>query len=456
MYLAPLFCVSRSLCGLVLKLIVSVSIPASSPEVSEFADIILCGDIDADGLGDLAICYSLAALQSASEESGFLSEVAEVMVISAKSGKPVSVFSSGGNYCCGCRPSVTFMGYADDQESSLLAVGQCRGIAVLDLETGGELMSIRFPDGAHFGGLMVRSPDLDGDGHDDLLASIVRKSAGVTSQAVVAYSLTSGSALAVFVGSSHSNWALGAVAAEVKVEGEVAAPFAVLRGHGDGGSAQIVTAARVWRSQKGVVRSKWVYDVWSSRDWSLLYSYSREVGSPVGDPWRIGTVEDISGDGLPELVVSYRGFAIDALASEGGVAWSYRPVSYPFGLGATLEVADITGDAKPEVLLGSNEDNPRAHALGQGRGRVVVLRHSNGSVMLDRVEGPLGDNLEQASKTGLVCCAIGDVDGDGVRDIACMFPRLAKLEVMSGSDLSTIYGRSIMDLRREINPGAGR
>lgn len=97
---------------------------------------------------------------------------------------------------------------------------------------------------------------------------------------------------------------------------------------------------------------------------------------------------------------------------------------------------DLNSDGVPELVVAEPYDDTNGH----NRGRVRVLSGADGAE-LDVVYG-----LSDSSYFGLVLATLGDVDGDGVRDLGVGAPNDSQFGnfsgaavVLSGADRSTIY-----------------
>ena len=194
------------------------------------------------------------------------------------------------------------------------------------------------------------------------------------------------------------------------------------------------------------------------------YHIAGAGGNAAG--WTVASAGDQNGDGLNDLLIgSFAGGA--ALASSSGPSSAYvvygSRTAHDINLatlgaaGAVLQdetsgdragqsvagVGDVTGDGPPDLLIGAPLADPRGvHAAGSAflvpggaLAPVVGLRHQTASGAR-RFDGRAAYDTAGWSVAGL-----GDVNGDGARDIAVAAPRTDFLSAQSGS-VYVIYGHA--------------
>ncbi len=129
---------------------------------------------------------------------------------------------------------------------------------------------------------------------------------------------------------------------------------------------------------------------------------------PTGVP--APTIVDISGDARPEIVVSLNDGFLYALDSTGQQLWrrSYRhgkPIMYS----SEVTVADLNQDGSPELLLATFGD-PDVHDSGY-----LMILSATGSVLHDV---PLPNPGHNGNGNGAPAApAVGDLDGDGQLEV---------------------------------------
>ena len=193
--------------------------------------------------------------------------------------------------------------------------------------------------------------------------------------------------------------------------------------------------------------------VLSGADGSLLYTL---LGSAAGDEFgtQVACVGDMDGDGISEFCVGLPGAtgptgddvgAVKLFRGSDGAELLVVTGDGPgdrFGqslarvTGATASSAgvDLNGDATPDFVVGAQQP------LGPGYVRAVS---GQGGATLYTVSGSaIGDDF------GRSLCAVGDMDGDGISEIAVGWPgndtRVrdgGALALLSGSDGALIYTR---------------
>jgi outer membrane protein assembly factor BamB len=135
----------------------------------------------------------------------------------------------------------------------------------------------------------------------------------------------------------------------------------------------------------------------NAEDGSVLWTHRHPGGYYIGGPVSLG---DLNGDGTCEAV-AVDWYNVLALNADGSVLWEYDIDHYASCFrGAAL--ADIDGDARPDVLFGTS------------RGQLVALRGTTGTALwtLD-LAAQYGDSAFALDHAPVVA----DLDGDGTRDV---------------------------------------
>lgn len=171
-------------------------------------------------------------------------------------------------------------------------------------------------------------------------------------------------------------------------------------------------------------------------------------------------VRDVTGDGLPDLLVSarladvgaadagavfvYKGAAGAMFEDEPAYIWSGANAGDQFGY--SLESCDVNGDGAIDVIVGAPfaEDRDAQPQRSNQGGLHIFLGHESGFLMRPDVNvwgGLLGDaGWEPTANVELGwALASGDVDGDGLCDVATGNPSWATSDGGSSSGFAYIF-----------------
>lgn len=148
----------------------------------------------------------------------------------------------------------------------------------------------------------------------------------------------------------------------------------------------------------------------------------------------VAGIEDLDGDGRGDLVATSPDHSGAEVYSGGAFALSGDPnlavrsdyllaqiddpdpVRYSVFGGSVAAAPDFTGDGLAEILVGAEIHKD---ASGLRSGRVYVIEAVSGNVYLS-IDSPTGDTC---SRFGWSVASIGDVDGDSIGDLAVGAPR---------------------------------
>ncbi|MBM3984543.1 MAG: hypothetical protein FJ296_02440 [Planctomycetes bacterium] len=176
---------------------------------------------------------------------------------------------------------------------------------------------------------------------------------------------------------------------------------------------------------------------------SLMF---RHVGSSAGSGWgyKVRALRDVDGDGLQDYFIGSR------LQAKGEVRsgatgtqlfeWGYG--STCFGM-AAADVGDINGDGVPDLAVGA----PRDIAPGNKIGSVFMMSGADGALLFKSF------GTEVNGRFGLTLDAIGDVDGDGVTDLA-VGDIWASSQVIHGGSASVVSGATGLKLHSAFGSAA--
>jgi hypothetical protein len=151
--------------------------------------------------------------------------------------------------------------------------------------------------------------------------------------------------------------------------------------------------------------------VFSGPTGALLLTINGTIGESFFG-WSVAGPGDVSGDGVPDLLVGAPGtFATNQpgqarvfSGAGGGVIFTFSGTATNDHLGrAVAGAGDVSGDGVPDLLVGAPQE-------GGGPGYAKLFSGGNGNVLLT-VTGAVFDE-----KFGSSVAGVGDVSGDGVLD----------------------------------------
>ncbi|MEM9378612.1 MAG: FG-GAP-like repeat-containing protein [Planctomycetota bacterium] len=166
--------------------------------------------------------------------------------------------------------------------------------------------------------------------------------------------------------------------------------------------------------------------VFSGFDGTLLFEAE---GAAPGERFgaAVAGAGDVDADGTPDVVVGAPGAAQGGAARVLSGATGQEVLEITGGgpldqLGAAVDGAgDLDGDGRADLVVGA-----------PGSGDLVAVSGSTGGVLFARA------GLMPSDGFGVAVAGVGDVDGDGVDDVAGGSPASDYVLVLSGSDGSTL------------------
>lgn len=198
-----------------------------------------------------------------------------------------------------------------------------------------------------------------------------------------------------------------------------------------------------------MLKSSWILS------WPLIaaaHEVATYQGQATGD--RSGAAlcaaGDLDGDGRADWIVGAPGFGVGTgraaavSGASGAELWYRLGDSIGDRLGTSLaRLGDVDGDGLADFVVGAPLGEP-------GAGEVLTLSGADGRVLWRRTGSAAGDRFGQS------VCALGDVNQDGVPDLAVGAPqndevasaagRVSVLSGVDGNELFGVTGSSLVEL----------
>lgn len=293
---------------------------------------------------------------------------------------------------------------------ALLLVGLMVGVAVfangpIQESDANILLSLTGENaGDAFGWVGENLGDINGDGVNDVILSAPFHSAPgtIASGKIYVYSGSDGALLNAFAGNDFEQLGFSAtVAGDVNNDG---VPDYIAGGTGAGSAPQPFQGRAV---------------VFSGADHSILHDITGVPGDRFGAS--VSAAGDLNGDGYDDFLVAANranysfpvaGRVYAYSGQDGSILWTQDGLGAGYNLGtAAGKVGDLTGDGVPDVVVGA-AGAPGAGQGGNAGGQAFVYSGADGSLI--HTLKPVGT----AGVFGLFFASgAGDVNGDGYPDI---------------------------------------
>ena len=361
------------------------------------------GDVDGDGVPDLAVGAPRADGPGPTDAAGLVQDAGRVLVVSGRDGRALLQLAGDSDHDT-FGWSLAGMGDVDGDGVPDLLVGSPAGdpssgsAAVYSGADGALLRSyVGVATGDRFGHALACAGDVDGDGVPDVLIGAPQADgAGANAGRASVFSGADGSLLFAFEGGPFDQAGLS-VAGVGDVDGDgrpdvlVGVPFSDV-GAFNGGSAYLL----------------------SGRDGSVLAAHHGEgAGDLLGH--QVAGVGDVDGDGVPDLGLVAPGSDVGGLDSGGAFVRSGATgtLLLPIAgdqegtwLNALAGAGDVDRDGHADLVVG-------AASAGAGEaGRLRVVSGATGAELL------VVDGQRPFDWFGAAVCGVGDLDGDGLPDVA--------------------------------------
>ena len=185
--------------------------------------------------------------------------------------------------------------------------------------------------------------------------------------------------------------------------------------------------------------------VFSGATGALIYNFlGTEGGTYMG--WSVAGLGDLDGDGIPEIAIGTPYASVGGNIGVGNVAvrsGATGELLYLFEGGqvgdflgwSVAAIGDLDGDGVSDVLLGA----PNASPAGLAQAGVIEARSGATGELLYRIEG-----VEPAAYFGRTLASVGDIDGDGIDDFVVGAPAASpdgRTEAGSAFLFSGVNGR---------------
>lgn len=363
-------------------------------------------DIDADGVADLIVA----------DDPGGPAGTGAVYVYSGATGALLHQFSEGTGgrfgYAIGDAGDVD----ADGTHDIIVGRPGASTAYVYSGATGASLLTLTAPAAELAGVAVASAGDVNADGHGDLLVGAQRASLnGTNAGRVYIFSGADGSVLRAIDGSVAGDLFGTATDSVPDIDGDGVPEHAI--GARDAGK---------W-SDGGV----WLY---SGGSGTLMWRFLAPKPDAEFGSFFVAGIPDVNGDGKADVYVGDYAATTTASASgrvyllsgvDGRVIRTMDGESAKDGLGPGREAGDLDGDGVGDLAVGSYSSRDGAMAGG----RFDIFSGMDGARLATVVGTVAGAQL------GFDAIGLGDVNADGVPDVAVSAATGNAVYVISGASL---------------------
>jgi hypothetical protein len=352
------------------------------------------GDIDGDGVADLATSAPTAAGEATGDRSG------KVYAYSSKSGKRLWVRAGAAAAQLGLGLEAAGDVDADGTPDVIAGAPGAGSALVLGGRDGSILLELAAENAGDFFGREVGDAgDVDGDGHADVFVGAPRHDGA--RGAVYLFSGSDGSRLVTLRGERAGD-RFGAAAAATTAGGELTLAIGAPDAGPDRGGRVYVYRGRLGAESARLERPAFVLE-------------ADDTGAELGGMFA-SVVGDVDGDGRADIYAT--DFSNQARGPSTGRAYVWsgtdgrllhtftgERAGDGFGIGAA-DAGDIDGDGRADLAIGAWQHGSAAPSGGR-----IYLYSGAGALIRTWTGQVMGETL------GFDTTGLGDVDGDGIGDL---------------------------------------
>jgi hypothetical protein len=288
----------------------------------------------------------------------------------------------------------------------------------------GLVATVTGKSGQHLGGSFAAGPDLDGDGIGDVAIGAPGKALGAvgTVQVLSGRDFTK---IVELTGAANEYFG-SSVAWCGDLDGD--------------GISELAVGLPGWSNGVGEIQ------IFSPSTWGVLRTLTSSGSGVLG--LALVACGDYDGDGFDDLLASApRSNAVGEVlrfsGKDGSILQTITGTTARAEFGSALVLAgDVDGDGIVDVAIGSPDLDVTSH--NENSGAVEVRSGANGSLLWQQIgtyltiKDPWGGTTYIGDQLGFALDGAGDLDVDGVADLAVMTNGALYFEILSGKDGSNL------------------